>query len=491
MTTILKILVLMAPAAVPEEPDEETQRAVVKVFASVSPPNLLRPWEFTTPQDNTGSGLYLGKGRILTNAHVVAHAQEIYIQPHKSSDRLNASIEWLAPDADMAVLKLEDPKEMEGISPIPWAEGLPPLKSKITLMGYPTGGDALSLTEGIVSRIEFASYAHGTSALRIQVDAAINPGNSGGPGVIEGRIVGLVFRVLQEAENIGYLIPYEVIRHFLDDCTADGKYDGFPRLDIECDSLENPFLRDFLKLDRKDSGIVVRRHDRSEIRDRLKPWDVVTACDGVPIDNLGMVQIEGGLRVQYGTLVSRKPPGASVRLTILRQGRREEVEIPTITRRNLLVQRMTGDRPTYFIYGGLVFVPLTRELFGAVNDRYLTLLAIDGRLAMQSLKKVRRRPDEELVACVGVLPHRITKGYDIAPLSIVSQVNEIPVANLQELIRLVKESRGKDAVVFHFEDDHEERVVLNPAAAEKAMPEILRNNNIPSPCSEDLRELWP
>lgn len=491
MSILRMDLILLLLTSPPNGPDEELQKAVVKIFASVSPPNMLRPWEFTAPQNNTGSGIILEKGRILTNAHVVAHAQEIYIQPYKSSDRLNASIEWLAQDCDLAVLRLDDPKELEEVRPIPWSDGLPPLKSKITLLGYPTGGDALSLTEGIVSRIEFAGYSHGTSALRIQVDAAVNPGNSGGPGLINGQIVGIVFRVLQEAENIGYLIPTEVVRHFLNDCAADGKYDGFPKLDIECDTLENPSIREFLGLERKDTGIVVRRHDRADLVDHLRPWDIITACEGVPIDNLGMVQIEGGLRVQYGTLISRKPPGATVRITRLRGRKREDIEVPTITRRDSLVRKMEGSRPTYLIYGGLVFVPLTRDLFGAVNDHYLTLLAIDGRMAMQSLKKVRGRPDEELIVCVQTLPHRITKGYDIAPLSVLTHVNDQPVENLKGLIRILKGSREKDFIVLHFENDHEERVVLNPKSVEKIMPEILRNNNIPAACSEDLRGLWP
>ncbi len=484
---------LLGTAALPAgAQEEEVQRAVVKVFATVSPPNMFRPWEITAPSKNTGSGAVIEGGRILTNAHVVAHAQEIYVQPYKSADRLNAAIECLSMDCDMAVLKLEDPKELGDVKPIPLADSLPKLKSKITVLGYPTGGDTLSLTEGVVSRIELSGYSFGTKALRIQVDAAVNPGNSGGPGVIDGKVTGLVFGVLREAENIGYLIPAEVIRHFLEDWAKDGKYDGFPRLEIDCDSLENPSLRAFLKLERKDSGILVRRFDRADLADKVRPWDIITEVDGVPIDNLGMIQIDDGLRVHCGTVVSRKPPGSPVRLQIIREGQRLEVEVPTITRRDAAIPRMSGPRPTYFIYGGLIFTPVTQELIQSVNERYLTALSAQGWKIPPSLSKPRPEPEAEMVAtCAPILPHRFTKGYSITPLSVVTHVNDQPVRHLRHMIGLFKEAREKEFVVIRFEDDREERIVLNPREAEKLGPEILRNNNIPSPCSEDLKGLWP
>jgi S1-C subfamily serine protease len=491
MKTVLAAWLCLAvsPAAAQEE---ELQRSVVKIFSTVSPPNMLRPWEITAPQKATGSGVVIDGRRILTNAHVVAHAQEIYVQPYKSSERLNAAVEALAPDCDLAVLKLEAPQDLGDVKALAFTESLPKLKSKVTVMGYPTGGDALSLTEGVVSRVEFASYAYGTAALRIQVDAAVNPGNSGGPGIIDGKVAGLVFSGLREAENIGYLIPAEVVRHFLDDLKADGKYDGFPRLELGGFTVENAALRSYLKLDKKDTGVVLHRIDRPDLKDLLKPWDVISECDGVPIDNLGMVQLEDGVRVNFLSIVSRKPAGAVVRLGVIRESKRIEVEIPTVVRRNSLVQKMEGERPSYFIYGGLVFTPVSSELLQQAGERFLTVLALRNRIIPGSLSKLREAPDDELVAtCTQILPHRLTKGYGQLPLSVVTHVNDQPVKNLKQLIALVKEARGKDFILFRFENEQEEKIVLDPKEVEKSGPEILRNNNIPSAVSEDLRALWP
>lgn len=75
------------------------------------------------------------------------------------------------------------------------------------MVGYPIGGDTISVTSGVVSRIEVSSYSHGSAELlAIQIDAAINSGNSGGPALTDdGKCAGIAFQTLveEDAENIG------------------------------------------------------------------------------------------------------------------------------------------------------------------------------------------------------------------------------------------------------------------------------------------------
>ena len=87
--------------------------------------------------------------------------------------------------------------------------------------------------------------------MRIQVDAALNPGNSGGPAIANGKIVGLVFSIIPNADNIGYLIPVDEIRMFLNDI-QDGKYEGKPKLLDNMQTVENKALREKLGLDAND-----------------------------------------------------------------------------------------------------------------------------------------------------------------------------------------------------------------------------------------------
>src|SRR6185436_14037639 len=148
----------------------------------------------------------------------------------------------IAPGIDLAMIELKDPSVLEGITPLSLADTLPEPKSQVSTYGYPTGGDDLSITNGIVSRIEFTSYNFGSSGVRIQVDAALNPGNSGGPAIQDGKIIGLGFSGLREADNIGYVIPAEEVQTFMTDA-SDGHYEGKPMLFESYQTAENEAIR--------------------------------------------------------------------------------------------------------------------------------------------------------------------------------------------------------------------------------------------------------
>src|SRR3954465_725255 len=182
---------------------------VVKIHATHHTPDVLRPWTRNSPQQVKGSGVVIDGKRILTNAHVVRYASQIYVQPNQSAELIAARIEAMTPSMDLAILKLDDESFFDNRSTLSFAEDLPRVKDAINVYGYPTGGTELSVPQGIASRIEYTDYYYQTTGLRIQVDAALNFGNSGGPAVSDGKLVGLVFSLIQNAQNIGYLIPVE------------------------------------------------------------------------------------------------------------------------------------------------------------------------------------------------------------------------------------------------------------------------------------------
>src|ERR1700752_1273313 len=163
---------------------------VVKIHAVHHTPDLLRPWAKNSPQQIKGSGVVIDGKRILTNAHVVKYASQIYVQPNQSASYIPARVEAIAPGIDLAILKLDDESFFDHRGTLSFAQELPRVKDAINVYGYPTGGTELSVTQGIVSRIEYTDYYYQTTGLRIQVDAALNFGNSGGPGVSHGKLVG-------------------------------------------------------------------------------------------------------------------------------------------------------------------------------------------------------------------------------------------------------------------------------------------------------------
>src|SRR5580693_5773953 len=264
-----------AESAIPPVTGAGVERSVVKVFSTVRRPDPLKPWNKQAPDEQSGSGVIIEGHRILTNAHVVLYASQVQIQANQAGDKISATVEAIAPGIDLAVLKLDDPSFFDTHPPIKRASSIGQIKDAVLAYGFPTGGASLSITKGIVSRIEFTPYSTSVSGLRIDIDAAINPGNSGGPAIVGDKMIGLAFSALNNAQNIGYIIPNEEIDLFLQDI-ADGHYHGKPALFDDLQTLENPALRSFLKLDSSVHGIVVRRPYTGEGGNPLKEWDVIT-----------------------------------------------------------------------------------------------------------------------------------------------------------------------------------------------------------------------
>ena len=313
--------------AIPPVTGAGVERSVVKVFSTVRRPDPLKPWNKQAADEQSGSGVIIEGHRILTNAHVVLYASQVQIQAFQAGDKISATVEAIAPGIDLAVLKLDDEKLFATHPALGRAPGLPDVKDAVMAYGYPAGGSNLSITKGIVSRIEFTSYNFPVRGLRVQIDAAINPGNSGGPAVVGDKMIGLAFSTLGGAQNIGYIIPNEEIDLFLKDI-ADGKYDGKPALFDDLQTLENPALRSFLKPGPDVQGIVVQEPFTRMGPSPLKVWDIITRIGDSAIDDQGMVQVGPDLRIHFFYLVQHVAKNGKVPLTIVRGGKTMVVQIP-------------------------------------------------------------------------------------------------------------------------------------------------------------------
>ncbi|WP_075087756.1 S1C family serine protease [Verrucomicrobium spinosum] len=157
------------------------------------------------------------------------------------------------------MIEAVDPKPFEHLKPFQ-IDGIPKLNTEVIAVGYPIGGDRVSVTRGVVSRIDFQSYSHSgiDQHLAIQVDAAINPGNSGGPVLQNGKVVGVAFQGYSGsvAQNVGYMIPVPVINRFLKD-VEDGSYDHYMDLAVTDFPVENPAQIKALGLEDNGIGVMV------------------------------------------------------------------------------------------------------------------------------------------------------------------------------------------------------------------------------------------
>lgn len=467
------------------------ENSVVKIFSTVRAPDPYKPWAKQSPRDITGSGVIIEGKRILTNAHVVGYASQVEVQASQSGDKVPAKVIALARGLDLAVLELEDNSFFDKRPPVQRAAVLPDVREAVYAYGYPVGGNSLSTTRGIVSRVEFVGYGSFSSGLRIQIDAPINPGNSGGPVIVGDKMIGLAFSMAAGAQNIGYVIPNEEIELFLKD-VADGRYDGKPLLHDSIQTLENPALRQYLKLDKSVEGAVVHRPYKTDASWPLKEWDVITHIGEYPIDNQGMVKLGSNLRVRFQYRIQQVAKDGKVPMTIVRGGKTMKVEVPTSGPRPLLIPDLNGGYPSYFVYGPVTFTRATAEFMASLASNAAAMNAY----SFNASPLVTRRGDspdatrEELVVISGpFFPNRLVTGYGNRVGSVVDTVNGTRIRSLAHLVSTLRDLKDEH-VVFKFDQRYGESLILPRKAALDATEGILSDNGIRTQGSEDMMKVW-
>ncbi|HVC01298.1 MAG TPA: trypsin-like peptidase domain-containing protein [Steroidobacteraceae bacterium] len=482
---------MSAPAWAGARRTAAVSNSVVKIFATLRYPDPYKPWTKQAPTQISASGVVIGGDRILTNAHVVLYAGQIQVQAHESGDKIPAHMVAVAPGIDLAVLKLDDESFFKSHQPLALAAQLPRIKDAVLVYGFPTGGASLSITKGIVSRIEFVAYNFPVSGLRVQIDAAINPGNSGGPAVVDGRMIGLAFsRLTGGAQNIGYIIPNEEIALFLRE-VADGHYAGKPAMYDELQTLENPALRTFLRVDPSTHGLVVHRPYVSGPSYPLKQWDVITRIGDSPIDDEGMVKIRTDLRVDFHYLVQKLARNGRLPLEIVRGGKRMHIELPVPIHRPTLVGNLNGRYPSYFIYGPLVFSKATWQFlaFADKDSVARTLGLIHSPLLAHALDAPTAQRRELVVVASPFFPHALALGYSNPAGEVVYSVDGIRVRSLDDLVAILRDATAP-FVTIEFDQRTGESLVFPRKAMVASTEGILADNDVRSQGSPGAMAVW-
>ncbi len=491
-TLVLAIMGVLAPTqSLRAQESDPLRGSVVRVHVTKQMPDPYRPWTKRSPSKISGSGVVIDGRRILTNAHVVSYATEILIESDKVRRKISAQVAGVGHGIDLALLTVEDDSFFDTHSSVRMNETLPSDRETVVIYGYPMGGEALSVTKGVVSRVEYADFYYETLGIRLQVDAAVNPGNSGGPAFVDEEMIGLVFSRIQEAENIGYLIPAEEIRLFLNDLD-DGVYDGKPRLQDEFQTLENDALRARLQVSTDMSGVVVARPKRADSDYPLRKWDVITHITHYQIDDLGFVRLDDGRQIRFQALVQRVSEGGKVRLRVWRDAASLTVDVPIGTETDRLIPYLWGHYPSYFIYGPLVFSPATHSFArGLERDKWWASLSYRSSPLLSRRWDDRAFDDEQLVVLTTrPFPHKTSRGYQLELGSAVRSIDGVAVRNLRHLIELLRDAEGPH-VIIEFQDEHTESVVFDKEEVITATDRILEDNAIRRQMSEDVRDLWP
>ena len=247
-------------------------------------------------QRGVGAGFVIEGNRIMTNAHVVSNSRYLTVERDGDPNKYPAKVLFVAHDCDLALITVDAPNFYKNMLPLKFG-GIPELESTVSAYGYPIGGERMSVTTGIVSRIDFQLYTHSSidQHLAIQISAQINPGNSGGPVMQNAKVVGVAFQGYSGdvAQGVAYMVPTPVIRRFLKDI-EDGHYNGYVDLAITYSKLQNPAQRKFLGLKDDDRGVLVTTVVAAgPCAKVLRQGDVLLAMDDHPIASDANVELEG------------------------------------------------------------------------------------------------------------------------------------------------------------------------------------------------------
>ena len=467
----------------------DLQESVVRVLATQRFPSYIRPWVKQPAQQSSGSGVVIAGKRILTNAHVVMHATQVYVQPFESSDKLEATIEKISPEFDLALLKLEDEKFFDKRPAVPLAKKLPGVRDAVTAFGFQSGGVGLSTTKGTISRLEYGPYSYGQAGLRLEITAPLKEGNSGGPAISDGKIVGVVFAVSRRG-NIGHAIPVEEVEAFL---KAPKETTDFEKLSLGTTffSLENNALRQKLRVPDGTTGVLAGEHySPRDAKGPLKIGDIVTRIGDYDIDNTGMVRIYG-TQLGFYYLAHKLAKDGAVPLTVLRDGKTMLLKAPVRFRsQGALLPALKMQEPSYFVWGPLAFSPATSELVTTVRP-YLTPAWVlkHSPLVLRSSDYVAF-PGEQLVMLIAMFPHKIVKGYSSPVGQTVAKVNGTKIKNLRHLVAMLRDVKSP-FVEFAFAERYAEKLVFKRKEVDKAMEQILTDNGIRLQASpRSLLKVW-
>ena len=451
--------------------------AVVLIETSTSEANVFRPWQSYT-DSSSGSGAVIGKGLILTCAHCVADASYIRVRKHNEDSLYHATVAFIDNDADLALVKVEDESFMSDVTPMEIGE-TPHVQDDVLAVGYPIGGTDISYTRGIVSRIEDIRYTHGwTWLLGIQVDAAINPGNSGGPvlDMKTWKIAGVAFQGDKEGEALGYMIPPEIIRHFLADI-EDGRVDGFSDFLFAWDQMESGSKRRYYRMDAGRTGVIVEDVAKILGDDSIKPDDIILEIDGYKVANNGKIRISGNEPRSLFYPVYLRQIGEKVPVKVFRDGAVVETSIVSAKRDKRIRRWLFDTKPDYFVFGGLVFTTASYNYMVASKAHFHDDIFAD-----------KEFDGDEAVVVSDILPDVCMEGYLGVDRSLVRTVNGTKVKNLRHFVQLVESCRdGFIRFGLDRNDEWDVKMIVDAKELRDATPRVMQRYQIPADRSDDLK----
>jgi serine protease Do len=382
-------------------------------------------------QVGTGSGVILevdgNKGYVLTNNHVAGGATEITVTLADGRRVDNAKVLGADPKSDLAVVQIEAPD----LQAAHWGDSAKLQQGDwIMAFGAPFGYVG-SMTHGIVSALNRTNVGIlGRQGYEdfIQVDAPINPGNSGGPLVnLHGDVVGVNTAIASRSggfQGIGFAIPINEARYVYTQLKDHGKVTrGWLGVSIG-DIARQPDAAKALNYDKSTGVLVQEALPNTPAYGKLKPYDVITAVNGKPVQNV----------TQLRNTIATDAPGTEVTMTVFREGKSQDVQIKL------------GEQPENV----LISANQNAAPQGA-HARSAEALGMRLATPTDELAQKFNLPDNttEGALVTAVTPRSAAERAGVQVGDVITQVDRKPVKSAEEASRLIGKHTGKSPILLY------------------------------------------
>lgn len=451
---------------------------LLTVDVTIQDYNRLRPWEKQQPDNTRLCGVYLGEGKVLTYGGPLATATYVEIGLPDGSRAVPARVLKYDEALQLGILGVVHEEDKDIFD---------------TRKAYPTGspmqrGDEAELwctlrgTEPlrVPLKAESGEEDDGMPRLLMRADQAVPGGFAfGAPIMKEGKLAGISAGYNQQARQV-LAINAELLARMLG---QDKESAGVPVLGIRYEPLTDPVFRRYLKLPPSQSGVYIGTVHPGSAAEKagLQEGDVLTAIEGIPVDNQGRCHLPLYGQISVGS-VSRylKPLGENLQLTLCRAGEELLLSVPLnrdAIEKALMPEEKEGEAPRYIIWGGMVFQPLTATYLGTLKEGARNTLPVEFLELENRKEELTARGYTELTGLTLVLPTPATLGYDAQGFCLVEKVNGKEAHNFAEFARLLDEPTENGLVELTL-NKAPYTLYLDRATAE-ACNDILRRQSIP------------
>jgi len=286
------------------------------------------------------------------------------------------------------------------------------------------------------------------------------------------------------SQNIGYMVPMPVIRHFFDDL-KDGTNDGYPSLGVGLQDMENQGLRKYYKMEKDMSGVLINQIIPGSPSDgNLQANDILLSIGNYKVGNDGTIEFRKNERTQLTYAIQEKQISENIQMDILRNG--EKISIDLNLHRSSQKDRLVSMEqyetlPSYYIYGGLIFCPLSRNLLHIWGSQWYQSAPTELIYYLQN--NIPEREGQQVVVLLKSLAADVNEGYQSVNSWVVDSVNGEKIWNLSDFVAKV-EAIQDDYIIF--ENKWDQQIVIDREMAKNTHQEILEIYRIPFDRSEDL-----